>query len=249
MSAWWHRVWERKPAKFTVMVILAVAVASLFEIIPTFVIRSNVPSIATVQPYTPLELAGRDVYIAEGCYNCHSQMVRPLYHETVRYGEYSKPGESVYDHPFQWGSRRIGPDLAREGVVNPNSFWHYKHFENPRQINERSIMPGYPFLLEAKLDFRSVQGRVRAMAMLGVPYGPMVEDGAAEAHARAQAKIIADDIRKQAAGGAVAADLEGTKVVALIAYLQRLGQDINGTKSPSAVPEAARPVAVSGGAR
>jgi cbb3-type cytochrome c oxidase subunit II len=109
-------VWERKPLKFTVWVCSSRSViASLFEIIPTFLIRANVPTIASVQPYTPLELAGRDIYIAEGCYNCHSQMIRPIYAETKRYGEYSKPGEFVYDHPFQWGSRRIGPDLAREG--------------------------------------------------------------------------------------------------------------------------------------
>ncbi len=111
----WHRRWERLPVRFTVLTTLAVVVASLFEIIPTFLIRSNVPTIATVKPYTPLELAGRDIFVSEGCYNCHSQMIRPMVAETKRYGEYSKPGEFVYDRPFQWGSRRIGPDLAREG--------------------------------------------------------------------------------------------------------------------------------------
>jgi cytochrome c oxidase cbb3-type subunit I/II len=111
----WHRRWERLPVKFTVWTFVAVAVASLFEIIPTFVIKSNVPTIDTVKPYTPLELVGRDIYVSEGCYNCHSQMIRPIYAETERYGQYSLGGEFVYDHPFQWGSRRIGPDLQRQG--------------------------------------------------------------------------------------------------------------------------------------
>ena len=115
-------------------------VASLFEIIPTFLIRSNVPTIATVKPYTPLELVGRDIYLAEGCYNCHSQMIRPILAETKRYGEYSKPGEFVYDHPFQWGSRRIGPDLAREGG-NRSPLWHVLHFEEPRQVTKARSCP------------------------------------------------------------------------------------------------------------
>jgi cytochrome c oxidase cbb3-type subunit I/II len=129
----WHRRWERLPIFFTAMTILAVVVASLFEILPTFLIRSNVPTIASVKPYTPLELAGRDIYIREGCFNCHSQMIRPLRHETERYGEYSKPGESVYEHPFLWGSRRIGPDLAREGGKYPD-LWLVRHMEVPRTI-------------------------------------------------------------------------------------------------------------------
>ncbi len=123
----WHRSWERLPVKFTVLTLAAVVIASLFEMIPTFLIRSNVPTIASVKPYTPLELAGRDIYVAEGCYNCHSQMIRPIVAETKRYGEYSKPGESIYDRPFQWGSRRIGPDLAREGGKQ-SSVWHWVHF-------------------------------------------------------------------------------------------------------------------------
>ncbi|MEO1236144.1 MAG: cytochrome-c oxidase, cbb3-type subunit I, partial [Planctomycetota bacterium] len=154
-TLWWHRVWERMPVKFTALVIVAVSVASLFELIPTFVIRSNVPTIASVTPYTPLELAGRDLYVAEGCYNCHSQMIRPTVAETKRYGEYSKPGESVYDHPFQWGSRRIGPDLAREGGKQSHQ-WHVLHFRNPQQFNNGSIMPAYPWLMRKKLDFESI---------------------------------------------------------------------------------------------
>ncbi|MDX2057596.1 MAG: cytochrome-c oxidase, cbb3-type subunit I [Gemmatimonadales bacterium] len=215
----WHRTWERLPVTFTVMVTLAVIVASLFEIIPTFLIKSNVPTIASVKPYTPLELAGRDLYIREGCFNCHSQMVRPFRYETERYGEYSKPGEFVYDHPFLWGSRRIGPDLARIGGKYPD-LWHVRHFENPPEITARSIMPPYPWLLKNAVDFEGIQGRVDAMAMLGVPYGDAVNN--APEQARAQAKQIADGIAQQ--GGP--SDLADKEVVALIAYLQRLGKDI-----------------------
>jgi len=230
-TGWWHRVWERKPFKFTVWVLIAVGAASLFEIIPTFLIQSNVPTIASVKPYTPLELAGRDVYIAEGCYNCHSQMVRPIYAEVKRYGEYSKPGEFIYDHPFQWGSRRIGPDLAREGGRQSN-FWHLKHFENPRQITEQSLMPAYPWLIEGDLDFTAIQTRVRVMAMLGVPYGEAVKDGVAERQAREQAKTIAADLLAQGAQPG----LESKKIVAVIAYLQRLGKDISAPVAPMPDP-------------
>jgi cytochrome c oxidase cbb3-type subunit I/II len=235
-SAWatfvrvaWHRTWERLPLLFTVMTAVAVIVASLFEIIPTFLIRSNVPTIASVHPYTPLELAGRDLYIREGCFNCHSQMIRPLRYETERYGEYSKPGEFVYDHPFLWGSRRIGPDLAREGGKYP-SLWHLRHFEDPRAITPRSIMPRYPWLLRNALDFAGIQGRVDAMAMLGVPYGDAVNR--APEMAREQARQIATDIAAQ--GGP--ADLSDKEVVALIAYMQRLGTDIRGAALAGAAP-------------
>jgi cytochrome c oxidase cbb3-type subunit I/II len=222
LQGWWHRVWERRPVKFTVWVIIAVASASVLELVPTFLIRSNVPTIASVKPYTPLELAGRDIYVAEGCYNCHSQMIRPLWAETKRYGEYSKPGEFVYDHPFQWGSRRIGPDLAREGGRQSHD-WHVRHFEDPRQLIAQSIMPAYPHLLRQPLDFAGIQARVDAMAMLGVPYGPLVKAGAAEKAAREQAEQISQELAAQ--GGR--SDLADKKVIALVAYLQRLGTDIS----------------------
>ncbi len=222
----WHRRLEGLPLKFTIWVVIAVVIGGVIEAIPMFLVRSNVPTITTVQPYTPLELAGRDIYVAEGCYNCHSQMIRPFYWETKRYGEYSKPGEFVYDHPFQWGSRRIGPDLAREGVKNPNAYWHYVHFNNPRDLIADSIMPGYPWLFEQDLRFDELRGRVDAMAMLGVPYGEMLLEGAAEESARAQAEDIARQIREASQGAALAEDLEDKKIVALIAYIQRLGTDI-----------------------
>ena len=219
VRASWHRTWERLPLTFTVMTTLAVVVASLFEIIPTFLIKSNVPTIASVKPYTPLELLGRDIYIREGCFNCHSQMIRPFRYETERYGEYSKPGEFVYDHPFLWGSRRIGPDLAREGGKYPD-LWHVRHMEAPRSITQNSIMPPYPWLLTRTIDFPGIQPRVDAMAMLGVPYGDAVTR--APALAREQAERIGASIAS--AGGP--ADLADKEIVALVAYLQRLGTDI-----------------------
>jgi cytochrome c oxidase cbb3-type subunit I/II len=238
----WHRRWERLPGKFTVAVVVAVLVASSFEIIPLLIVpvfssswgEKNIPKIASVQPYTPLELAGRDIYISEGCYNCHSQMIRPIWAETQRYGEYSKPGEFVYDHPFQWGSRRIGPDLAREGG-RQSSLWHVLHFKDPRQVTPKSIMPSYAFLTTSPLDFESIQARVDAMALLGVPYGDAVKEGHAVAMAREQAKAISDQIVQQGGPG----DLADKEVIALVAYLQRLGTDIN--KPPPAPPAATAP--------
>ncbi len=241
IQGWFHRVWERKPLKFTVMTTIAVIVASLFEIIPTFLIRSNVPTIASVQPYTPLELIGREIYIAEGCYNCHSQMIRPIWAETKRYGEYSKPGEFVYDHPFQWGSRRIGPDLAREGGKQSHD-WQVRHLADPRELIPQSIMPSYAHLLRRDLDYSIVQSRVDGMAMLGVPYGEAVKGKAGDL-AKAQARTLADELVKQGGmefyfpegvdGAALSPEdreqyrVERKQMMALLAYLQRLGTDIS----------------------
>ncbi len=222
----WHRKWEGAPAFFTVMTTAAVVVASLFEILPTFLIGDNVPRIKTVQPYTPLELYGRDMYVAEGCYNCHSQMIRPFIDETVRYGangkpaEYSKPGEFIYDRPFQWGSKRTGPDLAREGGRR-DEMWHLRHLENPRSTSPGSVMPSYSHMLEDEIDFGSIQSRVNANAMLGTPYSlDALND--APALARAQAADYAKKL--EAAGGPKG--MANKDVIAMIAYLQRLGVDI-----------------------
>jgi cytochrome c oxidase cbb3-type subunit I/II len=226
--AGWHRRWEGLPLTFSVWVAVAVAVASLFEILPMFLIQSNIPTIASVHPYTPLELAGRDVYVAEGCNNCHSQMIRPIRAETMRYGEYSKPGEFVYDHPFLWGSRRIGPDLQRVGGKYPH-LWHVRHMQDPRSTTPQSIMPAYPWLARDRVDWRAVGRGVAAQVTLGVPY---TRDTAANAAALAkkQGQQIAGEIVQQ--GGP--AGLEETKVVALIAYLQRLGTDIKQTTATAA---------------
>jgi cytochrome c oxidase cbb3-type subunit I/II len=239
MQGWWHRVWERRPIKFTVWVVIAVGVASLFELIPAIIVpafsskwaSANIPRIESVQPYTPLELAGRDIYIAEGCYNCHSQMIRPMWAETKRYGEFSKPGEFVYDHPFQWGSRRLGPDLHREGG-RQSWDWHVRHFEDPRAINPQSLMPAYSHLLRQPLDFDGIQRKVDAMIMLGVPYGEAAKDGKAVEMARAQANQIGAELELQGSYRG----LSDRKVIALIAYLQRLGTDL--TRPAPATPPA-----------
>jgi cytochrome c oxidase cbb3-type subunit I/II len=234
-EAAWHRRWEGLPATFTVWVVVACVTASLFEIVPMFLIRSNVPTIASVKPYTPLELAGRDVYVAEGCNNCHSQMIRPIRMETVRYGEYSKPGEFVYDHPFLWGSRRIGPDLQRVGGKYP-SLWHVRHFENPRSVTPQSIMPSYAWLLTTPLDFDVLPAHLSAQRTVGVPYTDDDIRGAKQV-AKAQAAAIAKDVADQ--GGPK--NLQDAQVIALIAYLQRLGRDIQAVPAapPSAPPAGA----------
>ncbi len=231
MQGWWHRRWERRPFRFTVWVTISVIVASLFEIIPTFLIRSNVPTIQTVTPYTPLELVGRDIYMAEGCYNCHSQQIRPILSETIRYGDYSKAGEFVYDHPFQWGSRRIGPDLAREGGIR-SPFWHLRHFDDPQQMAEGSIMPPYTWLKNTELNFDLIPGRMKAMQLLGVPYeGEEVAQGieAAKKQAAEVAQRIVDEESSLSTAG-----LETKKLVALIAYIDRLGVDIFKTPGEAA---------------
>ena len=230
----WHRTLERKPIKFTLWVLVAVFIGGIVEAVPMFLVSSNIPTIKTVQPYTPLELAGRDIYIAEGCYNCHSQMIRPFLWETMRYGEYSKPGEFVYDHPFQWGSRRIGPDLAREGGLRTN-LWHYRHFKNPSDVSENSIMPRYPWLLNGTINFKEIQGRVDSMALLGVPYGDLLLDNASVDHAKEQAFEFAYELELQ--GGPPAEETMDKKVIALIAYLQRMGTDISKTPEPETESE------------
>ncbi len=223
----WHRSWERLPVKFTVLVTLAVIVATLFEAIPTFLIRTNVPTIATVKPYTPLELAGRHIFVSEGCYNCHSQMIRPMVSETKRYGEYSKPGESIYDRPFQWGSRRIGPDLAREGGKQ-SSFWHWTHFENPENVSPGSVMPSYGHLLTEDMKYDAIAPHVQAAAYLGAEYSDDELNNTAEV-AMAQAERIAAEIVEQ---GGPAKTYE-KQAVALIAYLQRVGIDLFAEEAPA----------------
>ena len=232
----WHRNLERKPVKFTLWVLVAVAIGGIVEAIPMFLVSSNIPNISTVEPYTPLELAGRDIYVAEGCYNCHSQMIRPFDWETMRYGEVSKPGEFVYDHPFQWGSRRIGPDLAREGGLRDHN-WHYRHFKSPQDVtNGQSIMPPYPWLLTSTVNFKEIQGRVDSMALLGVPYGDLLLDNNAVEAAQEQALVIALELEAQ--GGPEATQTYDKKVIALIAYLQRLGTDISKDPPPAEEAEA-----------
>lgn len=219
-----HRWMERKAVRFSVWVFIALVIGGAVEIIPMIFIKSNVPTIESVTPYTPLELAGRDLYISEGCYTCHSQMVRPFRWETDRYGEYSKIGEFVYDHPYQWGSRRTGPDLARAGVIGgpmyKNAAWHYNHFMAPQKMNEQSIMPNYAWFAEKDVDLEMIPKKIRAMQALGVPYEEGYDQVAVEDYMK-QATEITEDLK------ASNIEIEPTKeMVAMIAYLHKLGRDI-----------------------
>ena len=225
----WHRAWEGRPLKFTVWTTIAVAAGGLFEIVPSLAIESNVPTIASVKPYTALELEGRDIYVSEGCYTCHSQMVRPFRDETERYGEYSKPGEFIYDRPFQFGSRRIGPDLHRVGnkyVGAGGAMWHYNHMWDPQITSKGSIMPAYTWLFESELDLSHTQAKLKTFKdFFNAPYSDDEVNNAVK-HAQAQATEIAEGLKAQGAEK----DIRAKKIVALIAYLQRLGTDINGEK-------------------
>jgi len=214
-----HRFLERKPMLFLVLSLIVILIGGMVEMMPTFTIKSNIPTISSVKPYTPLELQGRDIYIREGCVNCHSQMIRPFRSETERYGEYSKGGEFVYDHPFLWGSKRTGPDLQREGGKYGNA-WHYNHLYDPQTMSPGSIMPPYEWLINQQLDTTTTRSKISAMRSLGVPY-PEGFENKANAKLDAQAKGIAADLKQN--NIKVKSDRE---IIAIIAYLQRLGTDI-----------------------
>ena len=219
-----HRRLEGRPLQFTLAALVVILIGGLLEIVPMYLVKENVPTISAVKPYTPLELEGRDIYIREGCYLCHSQMIRPFRSETERYGEYTKAGETVYDHPFLFGSKRTGPDLSREGEktlpnYKPNS-WHFNHMQNPQKVSPGSIMPAYPWLIENEVDLSHTVAKINAMIKLGVPYGDGYADQAV-ADLNAQAEQIAVDL--QANGIQVDKNKE---IIALIAYLQRLGTDV-----------------------
>lgn len=220
LSGGWHyRVLENKPVLFTALALVAILIGGIIELVPTFLMGSNVPTISSVKPYSPLEIHGRDIYIREGCVGCHSQMVRPFRSETERYGEYSKAGEFVYDHPFLWGSKRTGPDLHRIGGKY-NDSWHYNHMLTPDAVSTGSIMPAYPWLFEQVIDKNETIGKINALRTIGVPYELGYESKAN------------DDLDMQARRMAEALKMEGIEVkpeaeiIALIAYLQRLGTDI-----------------------
>ncbi len=221
----YHRWLERKPIQFMAWALVAILIGGAIEIVPTYLIKSNIPTIESVKPYTPLELQGRDIYIREGCYVCHSQWVRPFRSETERYGEYSKAGEFVYDHPFQWGSRRTGPDLARIGVVTERNYkpdsWHYNHMADPQSVSPQSIMPAYPWLISNKLDNKTLTRKIEVMQYFGVPYPEGYGDNQALIDLEVQANKIASNLKN--GGIETTSDKE---IIALIAYLQRLGTDI-----------------------
>ncbi|MHA8109364.1 cytochrome-c oxidase, cbb3-type subunit I [Aquirufa sp. A-Brett2-W8] len=216
----WHRWIEKRPIQLLVASLVMILIGSLVELVPTFMVKSNVPTIESVKPYTSLELEGRDIYIREGCVGCHSQLVRPFRSETERYGEFSKSGEFVYDHPFLWGSKRTGPDLHREGGKYPDS-WHYHHMREPSSMSPGSIMPNYAWLLEQTLNTSQTQDKLAAMKKLGVPYSTQEVSNAVK-DLDTQAKTIQANLALEKIK--VSQDKE---IIALIAYLQRLGTDIS----------------------
>jgi cytochrome c oxidase cbb3-type subunit I/II len=235
-----HEIVEKKAALMAVLATIVVLIGGIVEIVPLYVVKHAVAPIEGVRPYRPLELEGRDIYIREGCYLCHSQMVRPFRDENERYGPYSKAGEFVYDHPFQWGSKRTGPDLHRVGGKYPDS-WHYLHMRNPREITADSIMPNYPWLLDNKLDTSLIRAKMRALRVTGVPY---TDDEIAQADddLRTQAEEITASLKSQKVSDAVA----DREIIALIAYLQHLGTDIKWREATSALPAAASHLARGG---
>jgi len=224
-----HRWLESKPILLTGLALVAVLIGGMIEIIPMIVIKENVKTIPSVKPYTALELMGRDIYIREGCLACHSQMIRPFRSETERYGEYSKAGEFVYDHPFLWGSKRIGPDLQRIGAKYPDA-WHYNHLDDPRSTSPGSIMPRYSWLLTQELDITSLPARISAMRRVGVPY-PAGYESKAAADLKQQAGKIVENLQV----GQIKTQPD-REIIAVIAYLQRLGTDIK--LEPKATAEA-----------
>ena len=227
----WHRRLEGRPLQFTALTLVVILIGGVIEYVPTALVDSNVPTIASVKPYTPLEIEGRDIYIAEGCNNCHSQMIRPFRSETERYGEYSKAGEFVYDHPFLWGSKRTGPDLHRIGGKYPDS-WHVRHMYDPTSTSPGSIMPAYPWMFTQKADIESIPNRISALRTVGVPYVADYEELAIRDY-NAQANSIVNDLKNNGFGEIEGIEITSdSKIVAMIAYLQRMGIDIKGEKNP-----------------
>ena len=234
----YHTWLERLPVRFAVLATVAILIGGIVQIIPTLLVKSNIPTISSVKPYTPLELEGRDLYIREGCVSCHSQMIRPFRSEVERYGEYSKAGEYVYDHPFLWGSKRTGPDLLRVGGKYSDS-WHLNHMYDPQSTSSGSIMPAYQWLVRNRHDRSAVEDKMRAMVTLGVPYSEE-EIAGAQASMAAQATQIEKNLysdpefarsyeeeKKYALdNGLPFVEMRDREIVSMIAYLQRLGTDI-----------------------
>ncbi len=224
---WGHRWLEARPMTLTVLAFIAVLIGGAVEFVPMYLVKSNVPTISSVKPYSALELLGRDIYIREGCVGCHSQMIRPFRSETERYGEYSKAGEFVFDHPFLWGSKRTGPDLHRVGGKYSDA-WHYNHMDDPNTMSPGSIMPAYPWLLTQELETDSLRARIRALRKVGVPYPEGFENGPAQEELEAQSAVIVANLSV----GSVEAESD-REIIAVIAYLQRLGIDIKAEPTES----------------
>ena len=224
-----HGTLERHSLLLTVAILITVSIGGIVQIAPLFWVESTIEKVKGMRPYTPLELAGRDIYIREGCYTCHSQMIRTLRDEVERYGHYSLAAESMYDHPFQWGSKRTGPDLARVGGKYSNQ-WHVEHMTNPRAVVPESIMPGYPWLAERKLDVGKIAASLRALSYAGVPYSEdHIKNAAIDLKAQTEPDGENSEGLKKRYGDKVRIDKfdgkpgEPTEMDAMIAYLQMLG--------------------------
>ena len=233
MSLWQkHAIFEKNSIILVIGILIVIAIGGLVEIVPLFYLKNTIEKVDGVRPYTPLELAGRDIYVREGCYLCHSQMIRPLRDEVERYGHYSLAAESMYDHPFQWGSKRTGPDLARVGGKYSDT-WHRDHLRNPRSVVPGSVMPDYSWLAQTDLDFAHIADNLKAQALVGVPYtADMIAHAAADVVTQATADSPdAGDLQKRYPK-AQARDFDGnpariTEADALIAYLQMLGTEVD----------------------
>ena len=231
-----HDIIERNATLLLVLSFLVVTIGGIVEIVPLFYLKNTIEKVEGMRPYTPLELAGRDIYVREGCYVCHSQMIRPFRDEVERYGHFSLAAESMYDHPFQWGSKRTGPDLARVGNRYSDD-WHREHLIDPRSVVPESIMPGYPFLLRNEVDPGSIASHLVANADVGVPYTQeMIDNAAADMIAQAGGDGVDAFVARYPK--AMARDFDGqpqhiTEMDALIAYLQMLGTlvDFNAYKA------------------
>jgi cytochrome c oxidase cbb3-type subunit 2 len=232
MSLWTrHQIFEKNSIVLLIGVLIVISIGGLVEIVPLFYLRSTIEKVDGVRPYTPLELAGRNIYVREGCYNCHSQMIRPLRDEVERYGHYSLAAESMYDRPFQWGSKRTGPDLARVGGKYSDD-WHRDHLAAPKSVVPGSVMPAYPWLAKTELDFAHIGDDLKVQANLGVPYtSEMVAQAAADVRTQATDAPDTGDLEKRYPK-TQARDFDGnpnriTEADALIAYLQLLGTQVN----------------------
>lgn len=236
-----HGVFERNTWLLSIGILVVVAIGGLVEIAPLFYLKSTIEKVEGMRPYTPLELEGRDIYIREGCYVCHSQMVRSLRDEVERYGHYSLAAESMYDHPFQWGSKRTGPDLARVGGKYSND-WHAAHMINPRSVVPESIMPSYPWLAERKLDTKVVAEKLKTQAAIGVPYSDdMIANAETDLIAQSNPDADGSDAVAERYPKAVVGNFDGkpeevTELDAMIAYLQVLGTLVDFTKYDNAGP-------------
>lgn len=232
MSLWnKHAIFEKNSIILLIGILIVIAIGGLVEIVPLFYLKSTIEKVTGVRPYTPLEMAGRNIYVREGCYNCHSQMVRPLRDEVERYGHYSLAAESMYDRPFQWGSKRTGPDLARVGGKYSDE-WHRDHLNAPSSVVPGTVMPAYPWLARTELDFEHIATDLKVQSVLGVPYtSEMIASAQADLVVQATTDGDAADLQKRYPN-AIVRDFDGnprqiTEADALIAYLQMLGTQVD----------------------